>query len=75
MNLLYIKKLLETVFIKAASQFPHMLVSEPRQSGKTILLQQLFGNGSLYVSLELPDLRDGELHHVQMGRLVVTPCG
>ena len=59
MNLLYIKRLLETVPIKAVSRFPAVLASSYR-----------------YISLELPDIRDGEPHHVQAGQPgVVMPCG
>lgn len=57
MELPYIKRSLETVLIKAVSQFPAVLVSGPRQSGKTTLLLRLFGDSYRYVSLELPDIR------------------
>lgn len=52
----YIKRSLETVLIRAVSQFPAVLVSGPRQSGKTTLLRRLFGDTHLYVSLESPDI-------------------
>ncbi|MYC39702.1 MAG: ATP-binding protein [Candidatus Dadabacteria bacterium] len=75
MNLLYMERALETMLIKAVSRFSSVLVSGPRQYGKTTPLQQLFESSCLYVFFELPDIRGGELHHVQMGRPVVTPCG
>ena len=53
----YIKRSLETVLKKAVSQFPAVLVSGPRQSGKTTLLRRLFGDSHRYASLELPDIR------------------
>ncbi|MXZ12870.1 MAG: hypothetical protein F4Y78_02475 [Candidatus Dadabacteria bacterium] len=75
MNLLYIKRALETMFIKAVSRFSSVLLSGLRQYGKTTLLQQLFKSSCLYVFLESPDIRDGELYHVQMDWPLVTPCG
>ena len=53
----YIKRSLETVLTKAASQFPAVLVSGSRQSGKTTLLRHLFGDTHRYASLESPDVR------------------
>lgn len=39
----YIKRTLEKVLIKAASQFSAVVLTGPRQSGKTTLLKTLFG--------------------------------
>jgi len=40
----YIKRSLEKVLEKAASEFPAVILTGPRQSGKTTLLKHLFAD-------------------------------
>jgi len=53
----YIERSLEPVLKKAVSQFPVVVLTGPRQSGKTTLLKHLFSSSHKYVSLEPPDIR------------------
>ncbi len=53
----YIKRSLEPVLIRAVGEFPAIVLTGPRQSGKTTLLKHLFQKEYKYVSLELPDVR------------------
>ena len=53
----YIPRALEPILHKAATQFPAVVLTGPRQSGKTTLLKHFVGETSDYVSLEPPDVR------------------
>jgi uncharacterized protein len=53
----YLPRTLEPVLLRASREFPALVLTGPRQSGKTTLLQHLFGDSHRYLSLELPDVR------------------
>lgn len=53
----YLTRALEPVLKRAAEEFPAVVLTGPRQSGKTTLLTHLFGTSHVYVSLEPPDVR------------------
>lgn len=53
----YIERSLEPVLKRAVAEFPAVVLTGPRQSGKTTLLRHLFGADYRYVSLEPPDIR------------------
>jgi len=53
----YIRRSLEPIVERAAREFPAVVLTGPRQSGKTTLLQHVFGQQHRYVSLDLPDVR------------------
>lgn len=52
----YIERSLGSVLRKAAREFPAVVLTGPRQSGKTTLLKHVLGETCRYVSLELPDV-------------------
>ena len=57
----YLERSLEPVLRQAASEFPAVVLTGPRQSGKTTLLRHMFGGDYSYVSLDLPDVRAAAL--------------
>jgi predicted AAA+ superfamily ATPase len=54
---MYFKRAIEESVIKVARTFPVLLVTGPRQVGKTTLLQQLTSLERKYVTLDDPDAR------------------
>jgi len=55
---MYISRRLNTVFKQALSAFPAVLITGPRQSGKTTFLQHNMGSACAYVSFDDPMSRD-----------------
>lgn len=53
----YLDRDIEKMLKIAARQFPSVIVTGPRQSGKTTLLKHLFSKSHRYVSMDNPDLR------------------
>lgn len=53
----YIPRTLEGTLRRVAREFPAVVVTGPRQSGKTTLLRRQFGRSHRYVSLDPPDVR------------------
>lgn len=54
---MYIKRAIENSVIKVSKTFPILLITGPRQVGKTTLLQRLAEPGRKYVTLDDPDVR------------------
>jgi len=50
-------RILAKTILKAAKTFPAIVLTGPRQSGKTTLFKALFSNTHTFVSLEDPDVR------------------
>ena len=53
----YCKRQIEKVVTAAAKQFPSLILTGPRQSGKTTLLKHLFAKSHRYVLLDKPQTR------------------
>lgn len=54
---MYIDRAIESQIVHASLTFPVVLITGPRQVGKTTLLQRLGGNERAYVTLDDPDAR------------------
>jgi uncharacterized protein len=54
----YIERTLSTVLTKAADQFSSIVLTGPRQSGKTTLVRHVFGKTHAYCTLDDPLVRD-----------------
>ena len=54
----YVPRALAATIRRAMRTFPAVLVTGPRQTGKTTLLREEFGASHRYLSLERPDVRD-----------------
>ncbi len=52
--MVYVPRALASTLSEALEQFPSVLVTGPRQSGKTTFLLQEFSGGARYVSLDDP---------------------
>ena len=53
----YLQRTIEPFIGRAAAEFPVVMLTGPRQSGKTTLLQHLFSKTQRYLSMELPDVQ------------------
>lgn len=53
----YIQRDIEKILKLAVKQFPSIIITGPRQSGKTTLLKHLFSKDYRYISMDNPDLR------------------
>lgn len=70
---MYIKRAIEEAVLKVSKTFPVLLVTGPRQVGKTTLLQQMAEVGRKYVTLDDPDVRYLAKHDPALFMLRYTP--
>ena len=54
---MYLTRTLESTILSAVQDFPVVLLTGPRQSGKTTTLTRLLGSTYQYISLDTPDQR------------------
>jgi len=59
--MMYIKRQIEETVLKSSATFPVLLVTGPRQTGKSTLLQHLAEPGRKYVSLDNPAIRESAI--------------
>lgn len=62
MDSTYLHRTLEPVLRQAAREFPAVVLTGPRHSGKTTLLKHVFESNSRYASLDIPDVRARAIH-------------
>jgi len=55
---MYVSRLLKPIMTRAAAQFPAVILTGPRQSGKTTFLQQEFAESAAYATLDDPFSRE-----------------
>lgn len=58
----YLERSIESVLLRSAAEFPAVVLTGPRQSGKTTLLRHVFGTSFRYAPLDAPDVRSAALH-------------
>lgn len=56
--IMYIKRSLEAVILKASRLFPVVILTGPRQVGKTTMLEKLADGSRRYISLDAPINRE-----------------
>ncbi len=54
----YWNRTIEAILLKAVNEFPAVMLTGPRQSGKTTTLRYLFAKTHTYCSLDEPDIRE-----------------
>jgi predicted AAA+ superfamily ATPase len=62
MKINYLTRTTEPILSRAISEFPVVVLTGPRQSGKTTLFKHLFSRDFKYISLEPPDVRLAAVH-------------
>ena len=69
----YRARSLDKLVRRAAREFPVVVLTGPRQSGKTTLLRTLFGGKYRYVSLEAPDVQSAAMGDPRSFLAAYTP--